>query len=120
LQRVSTPICTVLVAAALASLAAQAQVGVTGDTLAQGAAKNSLVRTIEREAKRISSCGSIESIEVVAQTAEPGAQLDSSGNLIIGTVTESWIAKVCKTAVSFSVTFTGNGMLGSTFSVRPE
>jgi hypothetical protein len=120
LQRISTPICTVLVAVALASPPTQAQIDVTGDTLARGAAKSSLVRTIEREAKRISSCRSVDSIEVLAQAADPGAQLDSSGNLIIGTVTERWVARLCQGSVAFSVAFTGNGMLGSTFSVRSE
>jgi hypothetical protein len=92
----------------------------TGNTVATGRLKNEVIASITTEAKRQAQCADLQSIRIASQHIEPSAQFGSDGSLLIGSATERWEATLCGKLVGFTVTFTGNGMLGPRFRLQKE
>ena len=92
----------------------------SGKTIAAGRLRDDVVAEVTAEARRRVQCAGVDSIAVTNQRIEPGAQVGSDGSLRIGSASERWEASLCGAVVGFTVTFTGNGMLGVNFSLQKD
>ena len=99
---------------------AQAETAWVGNTVASGRLKKSVAAEVMDEAQRKASCASVDSIAIAALPGKGGNQFNAQGELRIGSVQERWTASLCGSAAAFIVEFTGNGMMGMSFTVRPE
>ena len=100
--------------------AAPNEVAISGNTIATGRLKTSVMAEIQDEARRKASCANVDSITIAPLADKTGNQFNSQGDLRIGCVQERWTASFCGATAAFIVEFTGNGMLGPSFTVRPE
>ena len=98
--------------------AAQAEVIVTGRSSASGELRNDAIRSVSRYATKGVDCKAIDSIDIQALAIPDGVQFGPGGALLMGSLNERWTVELCQQARTFIVTFTGNGMLGASVSVK--
>ena len=116
-------LCLTLLSAATVCTAATIAQGATelsGNTIVTGRLKISVVEEIQDRVKRTGSCPNVDSITIAPLSGKTGNQFNSQGDLRIGSMQERWTANFCGTTAAFIVELTGNGMLGPSFTVRPE